>query len=129
MGVTGGIAATLGIIAPSTEVLCQMAGVAGTVIAKKIWITDLPQLVAAFHSLVGAAAVWTCVATYIHEFPTLATDPAANVLRTALFMGTYIGGVKFSGSLIAYGKLQGSLSSAPLMLPGRKIFLYIVTFL
>ena len=74
---------------------------------------------AAFHSLVGAAAVWTCVATYIHEFPTLATDPAANVLRTALFMGTYIGGVKFSGSLIAYGKLQGSLSSAPLMLPGR----------
>lgn len=139
MGVTGGIAATLGILAPTTEVLCQMGGVAliggglGTLIAKRIQITDLPQLVAAFHSLVGAAAVLTCVATYIHDFPTLATDPAANVLRTALFLGTYIGGVTFSGSLVAYGKLQGVLSSAPLLLPGRhmingelvdKIFIY-----
>lgn len=103
----------------------QMGGVAaiggtiGAVIAKKIQITDLPQLVAAFHSLVGAAAVLTCVATYMHDFPTLATDPAANVLRTALFLGTYIGGVTFSGSLVAYGKLQGVLSSAPLLLPGR----------
>lgn len=127
IGVTGGIAATLGILAPTTEVLAQMAGVAGvggllgTVIAKKIEITDLPQLVAAFHSLVGMAAVLTCVATYIHDFPTLATDPAANVLRTALFLGTYIGGVTFSGSLIAYGKLQGVLNSAPLLLPGRHL--------
>lgn len=125
MGVTGGIAATLGYMAPSTEVLIQMGGVAGiggllgSIIAKRIQITDLPQLVAAFHSLVGAAAVLTCVATYMHDFPTLATDPAANVLKTALFLGTYIGGVTFSGSLVAYGKLQGVLSSAPLLLPGR----------
>lgn len=63
----------------------------------------------------------TCVATYIHDFPTLATDPSANVLRTALFLGTYIGGVTFSGSLVAYGKLQGVLSSAPLLLPGRHV--------
>lgn len=125
IGVSGGIAATLGHMAPSTEVLMQMGGVAGiggllgTVIAKKIQITDLPQLVAAFHSLVGAAAVLTCVATYMHDFPSLATDPAANVLKTALFLGTYIGGVTFSGSLVAYGKLQGALSSAPLLLPGR----------
>uniref|UniRef100_A0A1L8DZU8 NAD(P) transhydrogenase, mitochondrial n=1 Tax=Nyssomyia neivai TaxID=330878 RepID=A0A1L8DZU8_9DIPT len=125
IGVTGGIAATLGFMAPSNEVLMQMAGVAaiggtlGSVIAKKIEITDLPQLVAAFHSLVGMAAVLTCIATYMHDFPTLATDPAANVLRTALFLGTYIGGVTFSGSLVAYGKLQGVLSSNPLLLPGR----------
>lgn len=69
--------------------------------------------------MVGLAAVLTCVATYMHDFPTLATDPAANVLRTALLLGTYIGGVTFSGSLVAYGKLQGVLSSAPLLLPGR----------
>lgn len=125
IGVTGGIAATLGHMAPSTEVLMQMGGVAGiggllgTIIAKRIQITDLPQLVAAFHSLVGAAAVLTCVATYMHDFPTLATDPAANVLKTALFLGTYIGGVTFSGSLVAYGKLQGILNSSPLLLPGR----------
>ncbi|XP_066157430.1 NAD(P) transhydrogenase, mitochondrial-like [Euwallacea fornicatus] len=125
LGVTGGIAATLGQIAPSTEVLAQMAGVAlgggaiGSIIAKKIQITDLPQLVAAFHSLVGMAAVLTCVATFIHDFPTFATDPAANVVKTALFLGTYIGGITFSGSLVAYGKLQGILKSNPLLLPGR----------
>merc|ERR1712241_463573 len=44
---------------------------------------------------------------------------AANMIKSALFLGTYIGGVTFSGSLIAYGKLQGVLNSAPLMLPGR----------
>ncbi|XP_076270072.1 NAD(P) transhydrogenase, mitochondrial-like [Rhynchophorus ferrugineus] len=125
IGVAGGIAATLGQIAPSTEVLAQMVGVAlgggaiGSVIAKKIQITDLPQLVAAFHSLVGLAAVLTCVSTFMHDFPTFAADPAANVVKTALFLGTYIGGVTFSGSLIAYGKLQGLLKSNPLLLPGR----------
>lgn len=125
IGVSGGIAATLGQMAPNMDVLMQMGGVAaiggtiGTVIAKKIEITDLPQLVAGFHSLVGLAAVLTCVATYMHDFPTLATDPSANVLKTALFLGTYIGGVTFSGSLVAYGKLQGVLSSSPLLLPGR----------
>nr|XP_023016284.1 NAD(P) transhydrogenase, mitochondrial-like [Leptinotarsa decemlineata] len=125
IGVAGGIAATLGQIAPSNEVLAQMAacviagGGLGTLIAKKIQITDLPQLVAAFHSLVGLAAVLTCVSTFMHDFPTFATDPAANVIKTALFLGTYIGGVTFSGSLIAYGKLQGILKSTPLLLPGR----------
>merc|ERR1712106_1005244 len=68
---------------------------------------------------VGAAAVLTCIANYLHEFPTFATDPAATAIKTALFLGTYIGGVTFSGSLGAYGKLQGVLNSAPLMLPGR----------
>ncbi|RZB41000.1 NAD(P) transhydrogenase, mitochondrial [Asbolus verrucosus] len=125
IGVAGGIAATLGQIAPNTEVLAQMAacmiagGGIGTLIAKKIQITDLPQLVAGFHSLVGLAAVLTCTATFIHDFPNFAVDPAANVIKTALFLGTYIGGVTFSGSLIAYGKLQGILKSNPLLLPGR----------
>jgi len=125
IGVAGGIAATLGQMAPSAEVLAQMAactiggGALGTLIAKKIQITDLPQLVAGFHSLVGLAAVLTCMATYIHDYPSFATDNAANVIKTALFLGTYIGGVTFSGSLIAYGKLQGVLKSNPLLLPGR----------
>lgn len=125
IGVSGGIAATLGFVNPSTDVLLQMGGAMavggtiGSVIAQRIQISDLPQLVAAFHSLVGLAAVLTCLATYIVDYPHFATDPAANVIKTALFLGTYIGGVTFSGSLIAYGKLQGILNSAALLLPGR----------
>merc|ERR1711878_119394 len=108
IGVSGGVAATLGQLMPNPEVLAQMGLAAGggaligSTIAKRIEITDLPQLVAAFHSLVGMAAVLTCVATYIDHFP-----------------GTFIGGVTFTGSLIAYGKLNGNLNSNPLMLPGR----------
>ncbi|KAM3599620.1 uncharacterized protein V6R79_008653 [Siganus canaliculatus] len=125
MGVAGGIAATLGALKPSPELLTQMSaamavgGTAGLAIAKKIQITDLPQLVAAFHSLVGLAAVLTCVAEYMIEYPHFATDPAANLTKIVAYLGTYIGGITFSGSLVAYGKLQGMLNSAPLMLPGR----------
>lgn len=48
-----------------------------------------------FFSLVGAAAVLTCLATFMQEFPQLASDPAANIIKTSLFLGTYIGGVTF----------------------------------
>merc|ERR1711953_621342 len=125
IGVSSGIAATLGIVQPNPEVLGQMIGTAvagallGTTIAKKIEITDLPQLVAAFHSLVGMAACLTCFATYLDHYPDFATNPAATMIKTSCFLGTYIGGVTFTGSLVAYGKLQGVLNSAPLMLPGR----------
>ncbi|KAJ8287297.1 hypothetical protein GJAV_G00049960 [Gymnothorax javanicus] len=125
IGVAGGIAATLGALKPSPELLAQMSaamavgGTAGLGIAKRIQISDLPQLVAAFHSLVGLAAVLTCVAEYMVEYPHFATDPAANLTKIVAYLGTYIGGVTFSGSLVAYGKLQGLLNSAPLMLPGR----------
>merc|ERR1711988_420457 len=99
IGVSSGVAATLGLLQPSPEVL--------------------PQLVAAFHSLVGMAAMLTCFATYLDHYPGFATDPAATMIKSALFLGTYIGGVTFTGSLIAYGKLNGNPNSNPLMLPGR----------
>uniref|UniRef100_A0A673MXM2 NAD(P) transhydrogenase, mitochondrial n=1 Tax=Sinocyclocheilus rhinocerous TaxID=307959 RepID=A0A673MXM2_9TELE len=125
IGVASGIAATFGALKPSPELMAQMSaamavgGTAGLAIAKKIQISDLPQLVAAFHSLVGLAAVLTCVAEYMVEYPHFATDPAANLTKIVAYLGTYIGGVTFSGSLVAYGKLQGLLNSAPLTLPGR----------
>ncbi|KAJ6664057.1 hypothetical protein lerEdw1_008272 [Lerista edwardsae] len=125
IGVAGGLAATLGALKPSPELLAQMStamalgGTMGLTIAKRIEISDLPQLVAAFHSLVGLAAVLTCVAEYMIEYPHLDIHPSANVLKTVAYLGTYIGGVTFSGSLVAYGKLQGLLDSAPLLLPGR----------
>ncbi|KAG8188185.1 hypothetical protein JTE90_019463 [Oedothorax gibbosus] len=125
VGVSSGLVATLGLMDIPMDFALQIGGAMGAgggiglLIAKKIEITDLPQLVAAFHSLVGLAAVLTCVATYMVDYPTFATDPAANAIKTALFLGTFIGGVTFSGSLVAYGKLQGVLNSAPLLLPGR----------
>ncbi|XP_007890404.2 NAD(P) transhydrogenase, mitochondrial [Callorhinchus milii] len=127
IGVAGGIAATLGGLKPSPELLAQMSGamaVGGTVglgIAKRIQISDLPQLVAAFHSLVGLAAVLTCVAEYMVEYPHFDTNPAANLIKIIAYLGTYIGGVTFSGSLVAYGKLQGILNSAPVHIPGRHV--------
>ena len=65
-------------------------------------------MVALFHSLVGAAAVLTCFSNFLFEQPHFDTDPAANVIKTSLFLGTFIGGVTFTGSLIAFGKLQGN---------------------
>ncbi|KAB0369731.1 hypothetical protein FD755_018724 [Muntiacus reevesi] len=127
IGVAGGLAATLGGLKPCPELLAQMSGamaLGGTIgltIAKRIQISDLPQLVAAFHSLVGLAAVLTCIAEYIVEYPHFATDAAANLTKIVAYLGTYIGGVTFSGSLVAYGKLQGILKSAPLLLPGRHL--------
>jgi NAD/NADP transhydrogenase beta subunit len=79
----------------------------GLTIAKRIQISDLPQLVAAFHSLVGLAAVLTCMAEYIVEYPHFAMDATSNFTKIVAYLGTYIGGVTFSGSLVAYGKLQG----------------------
>lgn len=108
IGVSGGLVATLGLMNLTPELMTQIGacmtggGLLGLVIAKKLEITDLPQLVAAFHSLVGMAAVLTCFATYLHDLPTFATDPAEMTIKTALFLGTFIGGITFSGSLIAY---------------------------
>jgi len=107
IGVTTGLTATLGLMNLSPELMIQIGacltggGALGLTIAKKIEITDLPQLVAAFHSLVGVAAVTTCFATYLHDFASFAVDPAATSIKTALFLGTFIGGITFSGSLIA----------------------------
>uniref|UniRef100_A0A4W5KU82 proton-translocating NAD(P)(+) transhydrogenase n=1 Tax=Hucho hucho TaxID=62062 RepID=A0A4W5KU82_9TELE len=124
MGVAGGIAVTLGFLKPTPELLAQMSaarhgcGWHRLGIARKIQITDLPQLVAAFHSLVGLAAVLTYVAEYMIEYPHFATDPAANLTKIIAYLDTFIGGVTLNGSLVAYGKLQGEdgrfLSSPPL---------------
>ena len=71
IGIGSGVAATIGVIAPSADVLTQMGltmavgGTIGAVIAKRIEVTDLPQLVALFHSFVGAAAVLTSIASYM----------------------------------------------------------------
>nr|CAH8867708.1 unnamed protein product [Trichobilharzia regenti] len=129
IGVTSGLMTTLGLIHPNPELLTQMAAclaggsLIGAVAAKRIQVTDLPQMVALFHSLVGAAAVLTCIANYMIEAPHLLLIPesygALQLMKTVAYLGTYIGGITLTGSLIAFGKLQGLLHSTPLLLPMR----------
>lgn len=125
IGISTGMAATVGSLNVSPEILGQMAamcgigGTVGTIIARRIAVTDLPQLVALFHSFVGLAAVLTAYSKYMIDVDVFPTDPAGQVHKAAIFAGTFIGGITFTGSLTAFGKLQGLLKSNPLTLPGK----------
>lgn len=122
LGVSGGVATTLGIIDVPAAVYGQIfggmaaGGAVGATIANRVAITDLPQLVAAFHSVVGAAACMTAGAQYLHEFEHL-SEAGGAVHKVAIYFGTFIGGVTFTGSLVAFGKLHGLMDSSPLNLP------------
>ncbi|NMM43487.1 NAD(P)(+) transhydrogenase (Re/Si-specific) subunit beta [Rhodospirillaceae bacterium KN72] len=98
-----------------------VGGAIGTVIARKIEMTALPQLVAAFHSLVGLAAVFVAgAAFYAPEAYNIGT--AGEIHPGSLVemgLGTAIGAVTFTGSIIAFGKLQGLIGSKPLTFPGQ----------
>lgn len=127
IGIGVGMGATMGALAPSHDVLTQMAammgvgGTIGAIISSRIAVSDLPQLVAAFHSFVGLAAVLTAIAKYLADVDLFADDPAGNVHKAAIFLGTFIGGVTFTGSLVAFGKLHGLLDSRALSLPGKNL--------
>lgn len=101
---------------------CMFDFVAGVGIAQSIAITSLPQLVAAFHSLVGLAAVMTCVAEYMVEYPHLTENDMGQMIKFVAYLGTYIGGVTFTGSLVAYGKLNGVCAFLKLL------FLFLIKF-
>ena len=96
-----------------------IGGGIGTFIALRIQMTALPQLVAAFHSLVGLAAV--CVATAALYAPAaygigqIGSISAASLIEMAI--GTAVGAVTFTGSVVAFAKLQGLVSGAPLVFP------------
>jgi len=100
-----------------------IGGTIGTFIALKIQMTALPQLVAAFHSLVGLAAV--CVATAAFYAPAAygIGQPGAIEAHSLIEMslGTAIGAITFTGSIIAWGKLQGVITGRPLMFPGQHV--------
>jgi proton-translocating NAD(P)+ transhydrogenase subunit beta len=90
----------------------------GVFVASRVEMTQMPQLVAMLHSFVGLAAVLVGVASYL--------DPAAHFEATEktiheveIFLGVFIGAITFTGSIIAFGKLQGTISGKPLTLPAR----------
>ena len=98
-----------------------VGGAIGLLLAKRVQMTEMPELVAILHSLVGLAAVMVGFANFM--------DPSVHFEGVELtihdietYLGILIGAVTFSGSIIAFGKLSGKISGKPLTLPGRHLF-------
>src|SRR6185312_12220013 len=98
-----------------------IGGAIGTFIALRIQMTALPQLVAAFHSLVGLAAVCVAAAAFYAPASYGIGEPGAIRLESLIEMaiGTAIGAITFTGSVIAFGKLQGLITGRPLVFAGQ----------
>lgn len=117
-----GVASTYGHLHPSfgtaagIGALMGVGAVAGNYIGKRVEPTSLPQTVAAFHSLVGLAASAAAVGDYMNATDVKALD---GVHLASIYLATVIGSVTFTGSLVAFGKLDGRLASAPMKLKNR----------
>jgi NAD(P) transhydrogenase subunit beta len=112
-------------IANIVEILIAIAigAVIGLVIARRIAMTAMPELVAAFHSLVGLAAVLVGWAAYLNPgaFGLLVGDSIGAVSKVEMGLGIAIGAITFSGSVIAFAKLSGRMSGSPILLPARHV--------
>ena len=101
-----------------------VGGGIGIMTALRISMTSMPQLVAAFHSLVGLAAVLVAAATFLEPSGFGITDALGNIFaasKVEMSLGAAIGAITFSGSVIAFAKLNGNMSGTPIMLPGRHL--------
>ncbi len=100
-------------------------GSIGALVAKRIQMTAMPELVAAMHSLVGLAAVLIAMAAFNDPVAygiALAGEVLHSSNRIELFIGTFVGAITFTGSIIAFGKLSGKLGSKPLRFAGQHWF-------
>ncbi|SUC31465.1 NAD(P) transhydrogenase subunit beta [Providencia rettgeri] len=95
-----------------------IGAVIGIRLAKKVEMTEMPELVAILHSFVGLAAVLVGFNSFIAS-EGHADVVMENIHLTEVFLGIFIGAVTFTGSVVAYGKLSGKMSSKPMMLPNR----------
>jgi len=104
-------------------VALAIGGGLGALIAKKIPMTDMPQLIAAFHSLVGMAAVCVAVAAFFapDSFGIGHVGDIHGVSLLELSLGAAIGAITFSGSVIAFAKLNGNMSGAPITFKGQHL--------
>jgi len=113
-------------IANIVEIAIAIAigGLIGFLIARRIAMTAMPELVAAFHSLVGLAAVLVGWAAYLNPgaFGLLTADGGIGaVSKVEMGLGIAIGAITFSGSVIAFAKLSGRMSGSPILLPARHV--------
>src|SRR5512135_1973258 len=103
-------------------IICAMAvgGSVGIYAARVVQMTQMPELVALMHSLVGLAAALVGFANYIDPVAALNLSSAEKAIHeTEIYIGILIGAVTFSGSLIAFGKLSGKIGGKPVLLPAR----------
>jgi NAD(P) transhydrogenase subunit beta len=91
----------------------------GAIVASRVQMTSMPQLVAALHSFVGLAAVLVGFATYRGAQQVEAGGETIHLLE--IFIGVCIGSITFTGSVIAFAKLQGTIGGKPFLLPGRHV--------
>jgi NAD/NADP transhydrogenase beta subunit len=97
-----------------------VGAVIGVIVANRVEMTGMPQLVAALHSFVGLAAVFIGINSdmSVHDF---ASNAERVIHEVEIFLGVFIGAVTFTGSIIAYGKLAGKIGGKALILPGRHL--------
>ena len=96
-----------------------VGGSIGLYAAKKVQMTQMPELVALMHSLVGLAACLVGFASYVDTSTVFPTAAEKSIHEMEIYIGILIGAVTFSGSVIAFGKLSGKIGGKPLLLPGR----------
>jgi NAD(P) transhydrogenase subunit beta len=108
---------------PILAVCMAIAAVIGIVVARRVQMTQMPELVAILHSFVGLAAVLVGFASYLdpaaHDPATALTGVEKTIHEVEIYLGVLIGAVTFTGSVIAFGKLSARISSKPLALPAR----------
>ena len=95
-----------------------IGGAIGIHFAKKVEMTEMPELVAILHSFVGMAAVLVGYNSYL-DAPEVATHAEHVIHLVEVFLGVFIGAVTFTGSIVAFGKLRGLIKSSPLNLPHK----------
>ncbi|WP_440875352.1 Re/Si-specific NAD(P)(+) transhydrogenase subunit beta [Thalassotalea sp. PLHSN55] len=100
-------------------IMMLIGGFIGLHLAKKVEMTEMPELVAILHSFVGLAAVLVGFNSYFKMTPDTLHTTAHNIHLVEVFLGVFIGAVTFTGSIVAFAKLRGLISSSALMLPHR----------
>ena len=96
-----------------------VGGTIGSIVAKRIQMTAMPELVAAMHSLVGLAAVLIAMAAFNNPLAYGIGETLHASNRIELFIGTFVGAITFTGSIIAFGKLSGKISGKPVRFAGQ----------
>jgi len=110
---------TLGLLIGAMAV----GGLIGGTLARRVEMTGMPELVAILHSFVGLAAVLVGVSSYLQPFGVKQTVPLEHTVHLIeVWVGVAVGAITFTGSIVAWAKLKGTIGGKPLLLPGRHLF-------